>query len=432
MEYIICSLLFQSKVIYVVYYRRFGDGIVIKKVKYEEVFYSLLILFVAVLILSESQFNELGAIGATLKIIKSAIIAAIALFSITRNRSVKRDLFVSSFILISALVFNLIFNDGGMSIIPLIMVVWASKNYSIEKTFRYTFITILVTYMFVFACSILGVLKDNVQFVIRGIEAGSFFAGEYNRHSYGFLVHNQIAIAFFILYMFYIAIRRDKIRWYESLIVMMLNLLILRFFGSRIIFILTVLACIGYYIERGIQKYSKKNKASKAFILAFPVCCALSLIICINYNYSSMFYRALDLLFSNRVRLSNEAISSYGIHLLGAGQYAGTYNSTVLSNNTVDNGYISFIIQNGLIAGVMIIGVWTYITYIAVKNHNRFLMLTLTMIAIENIVNPHLGSYLLVPFFSVFVNIKDSFVTNKEVANVFGFKRMKRKHSQKN
>ena len=388
-----------------------------RKIKYENVFHALLVLFVVILVLSESQFTELGTIGVALKLFKFAVMAIIAAFSIIRNKSIKRDLFITTGVLIAVLVFNLVFNDGGLSIIPLVMLVWSSKHYSIEKDFRYTFTAILLTYIFVMVCSVAGILKDEIQFVVRGSEAGRFFAGEYNRHNFGFLVHNQVAIAFFVLYMLYIAIKKDKIRWYESVIIMVLNFLILRFFGSRIVFVLTVLACIGYYLERALQKHYKRNKVSKIPIIAFPLCCILSFLVATYYTHSSRFFIMLDKLLSNRVRLSNEALSFYGIHLLGAGQYAGTYNSTVLVNNTVDNGYISFFIQNGLIVGVIVVGIWTYLSYSAIKSKNRYLSLTLVMIAIENIVNPHLGSHLLIPYFCILANIKDPFVGDQIITN---------------
>ena len=51
--------------------------------------------------------------------------------------------------------------------------------------------------------------------------------------------------------------------------------------------------------------------------------------------------------------------------------------------------------------------------FLAVKNNNRYLTLTLVMIAVENLINPHLGSYLFIPFLCILVNKKDLLVTNK-------------------
>lgn len=399
-----------------------------KRIKCDKIFYLLLTAFIVCFVLSESQLNEMGAFGSLLKVVKLVIITLIIILALVKNRTAKKNILITTLVLIFVLTFNLVFNDGGLSIIPIIMLAWAAKNYSLEKVFYISFYALLLTTLFVILCSAVGLLRDEVSLLVRGRE-DTFFAGIYYRHNMGFLVHNQVAIYLFALYLLFIMIRKDNIRYYESAIVLFLNYLVLVFFGSRIVFVLIPITCVGYYFVRIVEKkHKRKQLLSKISVVVFPSCCIFSFITAYNYSSHSKFYRMLDLLFSNRLRLAKEALTYYGIHLTGSGQNAASYNSTLLVDNTVDNGYISFFIQNGLIVGLLLVGIWTYITYLAVKNGDRYLILVLVMIAVENIINPHLGSYLFVPFLCIFVNKNDPFIMTKmRFLNVMN-KRTKRKH----
>lgn len=392
-----------------------GKNVFNKNIKPEQIFYIFLEALLVCFILSESQFNELGGFGTLLKIVKFGIIGLVIILAFVRNKTVKNNFLIISLLSISVLVFNLLFNDGGLSIIPIIMLTWSSRNCSIEKIFRYTFVTVLLTCIIVMVCAAVGIVDDEVSELVRYSDAG-IFAGTYNRHNMGFLMHNQVAIYFFVLYLLYILLRKGNIKWYESVIIIILNFLVLRYFGSRVVFVLITLTCIAYYIERVIERWKKKQSFSKGVVAIFPVCCIVSFYVSYSYTASSQFFRMLDKLFSNRLRLAKEALNYYGIGLIGAGKNAATYNSTELIDNTVDNGYISFFIQNGIIVGVIVIAIWTYITFLAVKNSNRYLTLGLVMIAIENLINPHLGSYLLIPFFCIVMNKNDIFVIQKDYA----------------
>jgi hypothetical protein len=126
----------------------------------------------------------------------------------------------------------------------------------------------------------------------------------------------------------------------------------------------------------------------------------------------------MDMIFNNRIRMASEAFRFYGVGLIGAGSKAVLYNSASLINVTLDNGYINVLIGDGLIIFLFILGIWTYITFIAEKQRNKYLLLVLCLMALENLINTHLGSFKLIPFFCILANPDDPFLKQAYCSNM--------------
>ncbi len=384
-----------------------------RKIKSSNIFMFLYEAYLINQVFSESQFNKITLIHTLLFATRYIILLGLVILIMIKNNTSSKNKLVLLVILTAFTILNMLIADGGLAMLPIILLVWNSKGYSIEKIFSTTIITLLLSHLFVMLCVLLGVIKDNIDYRYIGSYAGSFFSGQYRRHDMGFLVHNQIALMFLIIYLMIIAYKQDKIKWYESFVIMVLNYIIFHFFGSRTVFLLTTVVCIMYYVIRFIGSKKKKSslKDGKGLLwIIYPFCTLISFVATLTYNPSSRISQILDLFFNNRLYLSKEAINFFGIGIIGAGKYAGTYNSVELVENTVDNGYISLFLQQGLIVAFVVIGIWCYLTYIAQKSGNKFLTLVFVVFAVENIVNTHLISYKMLPFFCILLNTKDKFI----------------------
>ena len=379
------------------------------KLKSDNCFYGILILYTINQVFSESQCIYIEAFNVVLKLMRYAVLGMLVLFIIWRNKSVKRNKLFSLLLLLGIVLINLVAVDGGLSFIPVILIIFASCGYSVEKGLVLSIKTLIVSHIIVILLVKIGLITDTVDFRYIGSYAGSFFSGAYYRHNMGFLVHNQIPLTFFIVYMMFISYRKENIKWYENLVAMSLNFFFFSLFGSRIVFILTALACVGYYVIRFYSETHNRYRKKPFLFLVYPVCCAISFLAVILYDGNSTLSLKLDLFFNNRLRLAHEAIEYFGIGIIGAGKYAGSYQSTALLDNTVDNGYVSLFLQNGIIVGIIIVGLWTYLTYMSEKKNNTYLTFALVFLALENIVNSHLGSYKLLPYFCLFINNEDIF-----------------------
>ena len=381
------------------------------KIKYCHFYYTLLVLYILNQVLSESQFVNLSIMAKLLFAARYAILGALFVLLVFQNIQIKRWLVVLLAILLLFVCLNLFFADGGLSYIPIVLFVIGAKNCSSEKIFRYTIWTLVISHIFIILCAKIGILEDTIDFRFIGEYTGNLFGGAYYRHNAGFLVHNQIALAYFILYLYIIVYKRENLKLFENIFYMLLNYAVFHFFGSRIVFLLTFFACALFYVIKLLKHWWAWPHPRHAYwFWIYPVLTAVSLGTALAYNPSSRLWLALDMIFNNRIRLANEAIRFYGISIIGAGKNAGLYNSATLANNTVDNGYIATLISGGIVVTVILIGIWTFLTYLAEKKHNKYLVLVLVMIAIENLVNTHIGSFKLLPFFCILINPEEPFL----------------------
>ena len=384
------------------------------RIRREQLFLSLLVLYIVNQVLSESQYINIKSVNTLLWLSRYTILAVLSAFILIRNKSGSKSRIIILFLLVSMLLVNLILKNGGLSFIPIVLFMWGSKNYSIEKMMRYSCLAVAGAYIFVIISAVVGIIEDNIDYRYIGAYAGSFFSGSYARHSVGFLVHNQVALTFLIVYLMIIAIWRENIKWYVHVVVMIVNYYIFCFFGSRVVFLLCLFTCFLYYLIK-MKNKSQISVIERYSFCVYPILCCISFIAAISYEKGKRSSQILDLFFNNRLRLAKEAIDFFGIHILGSGQFAGTYNSTSLSDNTVDNGYIALFIQTGIIIAIIVIGMWMYITFLAARKNNRFLVLVLIILAVENVVNSQIGSYKLISFFCIFFNQNDPFVSGEQI-----------------
>lgn len=182
-------------------------------------------------------------------------------------------------------------------------------------------------------------------------------------------------------------------------------------FGSRVAFALTLGTVLLYCVVKYWSCFSKIvicENIWKIFMLAFPAACLLSFIASIFYGTKQPIMIKLDTIFNNRFRLASEALDIYGMHFLGSGKNAGTYH--YIMSNTVDNGYMLLFIQYGYIIGIFVMMIWAYLTYVAGKQRNIYLLLVLGILAIANLVDSHIMSCMMIPFYCIFLQSEDSFI----------------------
>ncbi len=397
-----------------------------RKLKTEGIFLILYVLYIINQILSESQFINIDVMDQLLTLSRYAILGLLIMFIISKNKMHGKRKIVLILVLAFFLIINLIFKNGGLSYLPIVLFVLATQDLSVQKIWTITIWTLSLMTIFVMLCAKLGIVKDMINLRYIGDNTGAFFSGSYVRHNMGFLVHNQIALTFLIIYLLIIAYKRDKIRWYENLLFMVLNFIVFNYFGSRIVFIITVLTCVAFYAIKFLKKSTLRNLAN-IWMLSYPLLAIASFGVALTYNSSNQISLMLNLFFNNRLRFAKEAIDFYGINILGAGKFAGTYNSTVLAENNVDNGYIALFLQNGIVIACIVIGFWMYLTYVAAKKGNAYLTLALVVLAVENLLNSYLGSYKVLPFFCILLNQQDPFVEGEIMYHVH---RKKLKHKR--
>ncbi|MGN1277201.1 MAG: hypothetical protein ACI4UK_09465, partial [Floccifex sp.] len=310
---------------------------------------------------------------------------------------------VALLLALMCLLINSLVLGGGTGLIFVFVIAYVSSKigYNPEKLMLLTIKLLLGGTVFVFTLSLVGILPDTSSSRTLGYELGSFFAKTYNRHSFGFLAANQIPLTLLLSYVMLLVIKKEKITLFENTIFFIVNFLCLYWCGSRTSFILLFFAVVAYIITRFcFAKYMKREK-DKKYNLAwcvFLVCAVVSVISAIKYDIGSSTWAYINNVFMDRMRMSNFAIRQYGITLFGSGLQV-TRNIVGIDNATVDNGYMNMLLQHGIIISAMILAIWCNMAYRAEKGKNLYMLLALCIFAVANLLDSHLISYKVIPFY---------------------------------
>lgn len=392
-----------------------------KKIKNGDLYYVLLTLYLFVQVFSESQLNELVYVKDILSILRFIVLGLIIiqaflmfnflnLLKLRKKEMAMQKFFFCSFIIFS--VINALLCDGGHGLLGLILVVVAAKGKSLKRIFKTVLISLSAAHIVVLFLCVIGVLNDSVDIRWLGNQTGAFFKGEYVRHAFGFLNSNQIPLIFMLLLFMYVGVKAETFTVIETVGAAVINYLIFKYCGSRISFILIFAFLICFWLAKLYpQNVRERIKWLKVGYIVYPTAFLISLIGSYAYSADSTFWNYADLVLNNRLRLGHQLLMVYPISLFGYGKYAGTYSG--LGEATADNGYVLLFLQAGLLLSVMIIILHEYIMHICIKKKCTPLVICLTFIAIENLINAHMPSYKLIPLYCILVNSQDTLLDCK-------------------
>ena len=394
------------------------------KLKREDIFFFLMDIYIGTYVLSESQLIYISQIDTLLRILRYVLLLAVCFYVVYLRVKNTATRLVVSFVMAMLLVINAFLMDGGISPLFLFLFVVASKGKPLLKTVKHVIFVNLFAHLFVVVLALVGVLENSIDVRWIGNIAGSYFAGQYLRHNLGFLHSNQVPLCFMMMVLLYYGFRDKYISVFNSVCVLLLNYFLFSYCGARVTFILVIGYIILYWITRLISQLSKLAKAAFWNIIGyciFPACLAVSFIFAYGYGGHSAFFKTFDLMFNNRLRLSYECLQIYPLNLLGHGQEAGTYSG--LGNLTVDNGYVSLYVSSGILIATAVIALYVALVNIGIKKKRTYLVITLSFLAVANIVNSHLISYMLLPIFCVLFNRQDPLLDGKMLGSLFYKKR---------
>ena len=211
------------------------------------------------------------------------------------------------------------------------------------------------------------------------------------RHTVGFYYVSYLPHIYTMLVIVWLYLKRYTIKFYEYILITIVNILVYRVSATRVDFAIVFLAILLHIIvSNGIV--IRQLKAVIKFILknSTLLCATCMLVLTIIYNHSLSL---LDKILSNRLHLGHRAFEKYGIHMLGrkiewlgynfenAGKLKGDY-------QIVDSSYIHTIINYGLIIFVIFIILFTILEYKTVIEENYFLAVSLMLCSCAWMIDP--------------------------------------------
>ena len=368
------------------------------KIKTVKPLYFGFIIYIYSCIFIESEICNISGMNSILRLVKYfGIMLCIA--SQHKDLKVKKEEACQIFAMMLLATINMLFVDGGIGLLEILIIVFCfiQNQGSIKGAFDCEIKGLLGGHIFVMLLSIIGVIKDNVSSRWFGNYMGAFFSGEYVRHQMGFLSSNQIPLTLMIVYILVIVIKQDHVKTIEHIFFLVANYWCFINFGARVSFILIIFIFIWY---RTILLSARKRcfKHKPCMWLSYPGCATISLVSAYLYNPNSRIWFVLNEIFYNRIRWSHAALIKYGIPLIGYGINAGKATGAY-GENLVDNAYVLTVIQKGIIIALIVIFLLSYLTYRAEKANNRYLVLALVVIAVASLIDDHLMSYKIIPFY---------------------------------
>lgn len=383
------------------------------KIEKRTIFLTGYSLYILTNVFIESELTDLGPMGKILRLLKYMGILFVILSCYNDAKlDIKRTKIIGILIFISLI--NMIVFNGGTAIVEIAIIIgcFAMIRDNLKDIFKWSIYNLTVGHIIIMLLSFVGILEDHITTRWVGSYMGSFFGGEYIRHQMGFLASNQIPLTLMIVYIMFIAYKKEKITIKEQLLFLILNMCCFISFGARVSFLLIIGAFFVYCILRISDKFFPNWTIKTNFIwILYPFCMMISVILGYFYNSGSNLWLLLNDIFYNRIRWAHAGLKHYGLSILGYGLKAGQATGTN-GENLVDNGYVLILLQRGIILTIMVIVMWSYLTYIAEKNRDKYMVLSLILIAVASLIDNHLISYKMIPFYCTFISGQDE-IKNK-------------------
>lgn len=256
---------------------------------------------------------------------------------------------------------------------PFIVCVYilAAKNISFRSIIKWAFVFGTIYLILIIFLSQLGIVTDLVY--SRGV-------GTRARHALGTAYPTIVSMRFFYLVMYYLYLKKFKLRIHNYLIIFLLNILVYYYTDTRLdsyIIFIVLLVVLFYKNIVNILKSKFGYITVSIPVSLFFVTMYLSF----NYNPNSLFYYNLNDILSSRLYYGNLAFKLYTpeffgkeIYLQGLGGLQG-YNNFLNTYFFLDSGFLVSVFEYGTLFTFVTMLIITMAMFKWKKNENYNLII---------------------------------------------------------
>ncbi len=267
---------------------------------------------------------------------------------------------------------------SGNGIMLTMIYLYGAKNVNIEKVFRVLGWIYIAIFLFIVFGSIVGL-----------VENWDFFANTNRpRWGLGYTYPTHTSSVLFMSILIFCYLKKEKINIIWVAILEVFNYWVFTYTNSRAGMMLAAMIPIVFYII----KYTKKARIDKiiSWLMqwSFPICAAFIYVITMLYNGTGIL-NTVNRLLSERLYYSKFAMNQYGVHLtgqriqwVGSGGMGHTRAQLTGTYNYVDTSYLKLLLENGILVWLVIMIGWTLACIIAYKHKKRYLLWTLSFLAV--------------------------------------------------
>ena len=284
------------------------------------------------------------------------------------------------------------FSHNYYILITLIVII-ALKDIDFKAILKYAIPTTLLTFAFIITLSVIGVIPNWTS--LRGNGDIRYYLG------YNFATIPSTYYFTILLLIFYY--KDSKISYLEIILQLLISVLLYSATDSKTGFILSIIVIVAMLANKICANNKKENKKSNnkslkdTLLYVFPwiINIAIFVVIVLYSNNNIIGIRA-DKILNNRVRYATEIIRDYGVKPFGEKidwQGWGGYGHTNIEEfeyNFVDDSYIYFLMDNGIIFYFIFLIGYTFLLIDANNAKDNKLIFCLILILIWAIIEPNI------------------------------------------
>lgn len=232
-------------------------------------------------------------------------------------------------------------------------------------------------------------LIDNV--VVDLSNEVDLFADSTKRYSYGYVWPTACAVHISYLCLTYWLIKNSHIGL-EGLFCFIYAVYFVLFYpqARQASFIIILIIFVSLYLRIKSRHQRHPHKFFLFFLLISPIVfAAFSLFATIQFDGFDSTWLIVDILFSGRLRLGQEAIDEYGITLFG--QHIEMIGGDVNMNdyNYVDSSFVQAPLIWGIVLFAILILAYEYIAYHAFKRNDYSLLFAIAIAALSSVTSQY-------------------------------------------
>ncbi len=295
-----------------------------------------------------------------------------------------------------------------------VFLIIGAKEVPYQQIFKIYFIVGTAFFVATITAFSLGLIEQSVM--DSGIDREMTYGDVGVRYSLGYTSATDLANHFLYVLVAYWLYRKGRLKWVEIAVIYLLVAFVFKTTGSRLSFLcsnLLILFAVYFKFKAYISNYIYYTSI---FILLILSILLIPLSVYFTYNYSEddITYFALDMLFSGRLSLGNDAINEYGFSFLG--QYVemvGCVDAAegIEDTNYIDNSYIQLLVIHGFVYAFFILGSVLYFVYRSLKQGFDYAIIAVIISILEGVVAQH---FMLIEFTPLLLSYTVAYSTDEK------------------
>lgn len=216
-----------------------------------------------------------------------------------------------------------------------------------------------------------------------------------SRHILGFNWITVAPILFFFICLLYIYIRSEKFKWYEAIVLELINYYFYHMTNTRMTFLLCSVVIIFFTVQslwKGFFGYLKK--LNWVYFIIPIVLVIVSIVAAYFYNPDNSIFLKANSILSGRLQLGHDALHYYKFPLFGQAiiwNGFGLLNDGIVDNyNYVDCSYLQIGMWYGAFVLILLIVIYMYGIYKSIKANNYWAVFVFLFVLVHSMTEPHL------------------------------------------